>query len=301
MKNALTFDIEEYFHAEAFARVLRPEEWPGLESRVVDTTERLLDILDYADARATFFILGWVAERYPSLVKDIAGRGHEIACHGYGHQMIQRQSRQDFAKDIQRAKTAIEDAVGVAVIGYRAPTFSITRDTLWSLEVLWETGFLYDSSIFPILHDRYGISDAPRFPHRMAIGNGDGKAKGVTNGNAAPAHSIAEFPLSTIRILGRRLPIAGGGYFRLAPYLITRRAIRHLNTKEQQPAIVYLHPWELDVHQPKVRAGWLTRFRHSINIPSTEGKLRRLLKDFRFAPVRDVLRKSGVLTLGAPR
>jgi polysaccharide deacetylase family protein (PEP-CTERM system associated) len=300
MKNALTFDIEEYFHAEAFAHALRPEEWPGLESRVVDTTERLLDILDYADARATFFVLGWVAERYPSLVKDIAGRGHEIGCHGYGHQMIHRQSRQDFAKDVQRAKTAIEDASGAAVIGYRAPTFSITKNTLWSLEVLWEAGFLYDSSIFPILHDRYGISDAPRFPHRMTIGNGDGKGKGATNG-AAPGHSIAEFPLSTLSVLGRRLPIAGGGYFRLVPYQVTRRAIRHLNTKEQQPAIFYLHPWELDVHQPKVRAGWLTHLRHSINIRSTEGKLHRLLKDFRFAPVRDVLAGAGVLTLGTPR
>ena len=291
MRNALTFDIEEYFHAEAFAKALRPEEWPGLESRVVDTTERLLDILDYADARGTFFVLGWVAERYPALVKDIAARGHELACHGYGHQMIQRQSRQDFAKDVQRAKTAIEDATGTPVIGYRAPTFSITRDTLWSLEVLWEAGFLYDSSIFPILHDRYGISDAPRFPHRMAVGNG----KGAPNGTDA-GHSIAEFPLSTISVLGRRLPIAGGGYFRLAPYLVTRRAIRHLNIKEQQPAVVYLHPWELDLHQPKLRAGWLTQLRHSINIKSTEGKLRLLLRDFRFAPVRDVLVKAGMLT-----
>ena len=298
MKNALTFDVEEYFHAEAFAGTLRPEEWPGLESRVVDTTERLLDILDYADARATFFVLGWVAERYPALVKDIAGRGHEIACHGYGHQMINRQTRLEFAKDVQQAKTAIEDAAGTAVVGFRAPTFSVTRDTLWSLEVLWEAGFLYDSSIFPILHDRYGISDAPRFPHRMAIANGNGAAKKKGN---VEGHSIAEFPLSTISVLGRRLPIAGGGYFRLLPYSATRRAIRHLNTKEQQPAIFYLHPGEMDVHQPKVRTGWLTRFRHSVNIDTTEGKLRRLLRDFRFAPVRDILEQSGVLTRGETR
>jgi len=296
MKNALTFDIEEYFHAEAFARALRPEEWPGLESRVVDTTERLLDILDYADSRATFFVLGWVAERYPALVKDIIGRGHEVACHGYGHQMIQRLSRQDFAKDVQRAKTAIEDAAGTAVIGYRAPTFSIRRDTLWSLEVLWEVGFLYDSSIFPILHDRYGISDAPRFPHRVAL-NGDGA--GAPKDTAT--NSIAEFPLSTLSVLGRRVPIAGGGYFRLAPYRLTRLAIRHLNAKEKQPAIVYLHPWELDVHQPKVRTGLLTRLRHSVNIHSTEGKLRRLLKDFRFGPVREILAKAGLVTLGDRR
>jgi len=283
MKNALTFDIEEYFHAEAFAHALRPEEWPGLASRVVDTTERLLDILDYANTRATFFVLGWIAERYPALVQDIAGRGHEIACHGYGHHMIQRQSRLEFAKDLQQAKTAIEDAAGVAVIGYRAPTFSVVRETLWSLEVLWEAGFLYDSSIFPIAHDRYGIPDAPRFPHRVPITNG---------------HGIAEFPLSTISVLGRRLPVAGGGYFRLLPYRVTRRAIQHLNDRERQPAIVYLHPWELDVHQPRVRVGWLSRFRHSVNTHSTEGKLRRLLSDFRFAPVRDILAGSGVLTPG---
>jgi polysaccharide deacetylase family protein (PEP-CTERM system associated) len=298
MNNALTFDIEEYFHAEAFSGLLRPEEWPGLESRVVDTTERLLDILDYADARATFFILGWVAERYPGLVKDIAGRGHEIACHGYGHQMIQKQTRQDFAKDVQRAKTAIEDAAGAAVVGFRAPTFSVMRNTLWSLEVLWEAGFLYDSSIFPILHDRYGISDAPRFPHRIAITNGHST---TTKKDGAGTNSIAEFPLSTISVLGRRLPIAGGGYFRLLPYLATRRAIRHLNTREQQPAIVYLHPWELDMHQPRVRAGLLTRFRHSVNIAGTEAKLRRLLKDFRFAPVRDVLEQVGILVRGEAR
>src|ERR1700682_3698584 len=199
MNNALTFDIEEYFHAEAFARVLRPEDWPGLASRVVDTTERLLDILDYADVRATFFILGWIAERYPALVQDIAGRN------------------QEFAKDLQRAKTAIEDAAGTAVIGYRAPTFSVVRETLWSLEVLWEAGFLYDSSIFPIVHDRYGIPDAPRFPHRVSITNG---------------HGFAEFPLSTITVLGRRVPVAGGGYFRLLPYSLTRRAIRHLHARE---------------------------------------------------------------------
>ena len=286
MENALTFDIEEYFHAEAFARVLRPEDWPGLASRVVQTTERLLDILDYADVRATFFVLGWVAERNRALVQDIAARGHEIACHGYGHQMIQRQTRLEFAKDVQRAKTAIEDAAGAAVVGFRAPTFSVMQDTLWSLEVLWEAGFLYDSSIFPIIHDRYGIPDAPRFPYRVPVMNG---------------HGIAEFPLSTISILGHRLPIAGGGYFRLLPYAVTRRAIQHLNRREHQPAIVYLHPWELDAHQPRLRTGWLTQVRHSVNTGSTEGKLVRLLKGFRFAPVRDILETAGILTDGEAR
>jgi polysaccharide deacetylase family protein (PEP-CTERM system associated) len=283
MRNALTFDIEEYFHVEAFARAFRPEEWPSLASRVVDTTERLLDILDYADAHATFFVLGWVAERYPALVQDIAARGHEVACHGYGHQMINRQTRLEFAKDVQRAKTAIEDAAGTAVVGFRAPTFSVTRETLWSLEVLWEAGFLYDSSIFPIVHDRYGIPDAPRFPHRIPVMNG---------------HGIAEFPMSTVLLLGRRLPVAGGGYLRLLPYAMTRRAIRHLNKHENQPAIVYLHPWEIDPYQPKVRVGLVTRVRHSIRTGSTEAKLHRLLKDFRFGPARDVLEKAGMLNAG---
>ncbi len=293
MKNALTFDVEEYFHAEAFARTLRPEEWPGLASRVVDTTQRLLDMLDYANTRATFFVLGWVAERYPALVQEIAARHHEIACHGYGHQMINRQTRQQFAEDVRRAKATIEDAAGVAVIGYRAPTFSVIRGTLWSLEVLWENGFLYDSSIFPIVHDRYGIPDAPRFPYRVPMINGNGSANG--NGNAH-GHAIAEFPLSTISVLGHRLPIAGGGYFRLLPYAVTRRLIQRLNAREHQPVIVYLHPWELDVHQPRMRVGWLTQMRHSVNTHTTEAKLRCLLKDFRFAPVREILTQGGVLT-----
>lgn len=284
MKNVLTFDVEEYFHAEAFAGVVRPEEWPTLDSRVVDATERLLDILDYADVRATFFVLGWVAERHPGLVREIHARRHELACHGYGHQMISRQTPQEFAEDVKRAKKVIEDAAATAVIGYRAPTFSVLRRTLWSLEVLMEAGFRYDSSIFPIVHDRYGIPDAPRFPHRIPI-NGNGCA-------------IAELPLSTLSVFGQRLPVAGGGYFRLLPYRLTRLAIRRLNTVERQPAVVYLHPWELDPHQPRLPVGWLTRLRHSINTDETEGKLRRLLADFRFAPAAEVLAEIGVLVPG---
>ena len=172
MKNALTFDVEEYFHAEAFAGVVRPEEWPTLESRVVALTDQLLDTLDEARARATFFVLGWVADRHPGLVRSIAGRGHEVACHGYAHRMIHRLTPAGFAEDVGRAKSALEDASGCAVLGYRAPTFSVTRETLWSLDVLCEAGFRYDSSIFPIVHDRYGIPDAPRFPHRRRTERG---------------------------------------------------------------------------------------------------------------------------------
>lgn len=283
MINALTFDVEEYFHTEAFAGVVRPEEWPSLESRVVAATERILDLLGESGTRATFFVLGWVAERHPGLVRAIQGQGHEVACHGYGHQMITRLSRAQFAADIERAKATLEDAAGRAVIGYRAPTFSVVRETLWSLEILAEAGFRYDSSIFPIVHDRYGIPDAPRFPHRRPAGEGS---------------AIAEFPLSTVARLKWRFPVAGGGYFRLLPYAVTAWALRQLNRKESQPAIVYLHPWEIDPGQPRLPVGRLTWFRHSVNTRTTESKLRRLVRDFHFAPVRDVLVGSGVMVAG---
>lgn len=283
MINALTFDIEEYFHAEAFAGVVHPEEWPTLESRVVRASERILEVLADTGTRATFFVLGWVAARHPGLVRSIAAAGHEVACHGYGHQMITRLSRAQFVTDLERAKATLEDAAGVSVIGYRAPTFSVVRETLWSLEVLAEAGFRYDSSIFPIVHDRYGIPDAPRFPHRRPAGDGV---------------SIAEFPLSTVGRSKWRFPVAGGGYFRLLPYAVTAWALRHLNRKEGQPAIVYLHPWEIDAGQPRLPVDRLTQLRHSVNTRTTESKLRRLVRDFEFAPVRDVLLDSGVMAMG---
>jgi polysaccharide deacetylase family protein (PEP-CTERM system associated) len=283
MINALTFDIEEYFHAEAFAGVVRPEEWPTLESRVVGATERILGLLAERSTRGTFFVLGWVAQRHPELVRSIQAHGHEVACHGYGHQMITRLSRAQFAADVGRAKATLEDAVGAPVIGYRAPTFSVVQETLWSLEVLAEAGFRYDSSIFPIVHDRYGIPDAPRFPHRRPAGDGV---------------AIAEFPLSTVTRLKWRFPVAGGGYFRLLPYAVTAWALRHLNRRENQPAIVYLHPWEIDSGQPRLPVGRITQLRHSVNTHTTESKLRRLVGDFAFAPVRDVLLGSGVMAEG---
>jgi polysaccharide deacetylase family protein (PEP-CTERM system associated) len=286
MKNALTFDVEEYFHAEAFAQVLRPEEWLAQESRVVASTERILDLLDREHVRATFFVLGWVAARQPALVREIASLGHEIGCHGYGHRMIQHLTRSEFERDVTRAKSALEDVTGHAVLGYRAPTFSIMRETLWSLEVLCEAGFRYDSSIFPIVHDRYGIPDAPRFPHRLKAANGC---------------ELAEFPLSTVMLLGRRVPVAGGGYFRLFPYSFTRRALRWINRLDGQPAMVYLHPWELDPDQPRLPVGPLTRFRHLVNVSKTEGRLVRLLGDFAFAPAAEVLAESGLLAIGEPK
>jgi polysaccharide deacetylase family protein (PEP-CTERM system associated) len=283
MRNALTFDVEEYFHAEAFSGILRPEEWPGLESRVVDSTGRVLDVLDRRAVRATFFVLGWVAERQPRLVREIAEAGHEVACHGHAHRMISRLSREEFAEDVRRAKAVLEDLTGQPVIGYRAPTFSVMRDTLWSLDVLREAGFRYDSSIFPILHDRYGIPDAPRAPYRISAGTGG---------------ALAEFPPSTASILGRRVPVAGGGYFRLFPYAVTRAAIRRINNRDGHPAMVYLHPWELDPDQPRLPVGPLARLRHLINVTRTEARLDRLLADFEFAPAGEVLAEHGLLAVG---
>jgi polysaccharide deacetylase family protein (PEP-CTERM system associated) len=283
IQNALTFDVEEYFHAEVFAGAIARAQWSTLESRVARATERLLALLAETGTRATFFVLGWVAERHPELVRAIATQGHEVACHGYAHEMITRQSRAEFTEDIHRAKATIEDAAGVSVTGYRAPTFSVVRETLWSLEVLVQSGFQYDSSIFPIVHDRYGISDAQRFPHRLDAGQG---------------MEITEFPLSTVTRFGARFPVAGGGYFRLFPYAVTRWALRQLNAREGQPAMVYLHPWELDLGQPRLGVGRVAQFRHSVNTGTTVSKLRRLLRDFRFAPVRDVLATTGVVASG---
>jgi len=284
MMNALTFDVEEYFHAEVFAGVVRREEWPGLESRVVRATQRILDVLEEGrSTAATFFVLGWVAARHPELVRMIHARGHEVACHGYSHEMITRQSSTQFAEDVERSKKTLEDTIGAAVIGYRAPTFSVVRETLWSLEVLVEAGFRYDSSIFPIVHDRYGIPTAGRSPHRLKLASGT---------------EIAEFPLSTVTVLGWRIPVAGGGYFRLFPYRFTRWAIRRINEREEQPAVVYLHPWEMDPGQPRLPVGRVDRFRHSVNGGVTMGRLRRLIRDFRFAPARSVLAASGILEAG---
>jgi polysaccharide deacetylase family protein (PEP-CTERM system associated) len=277
--NALSFDLEEYFHAEAFSGILRPEEWPSMTGRATETTWRLLDLLDGAKVRASFFVLGWFAQRHPALVREIDQRGHEVACHGYGHCMIHRLTPQQFAEDVARAKATLEQSTGRPLMGYRAPTFSVMRSTLWSLDVLCEAGFRYDSSIFPIVHDRYGIPDAPRFPHRIRANGGE----------------IAEFPLSTFTLLGRRLPVAGGGYFRLFPYEVTRLAIEHINSCDGQPAIVYLHPWDLDPGQPRMPVGWFTWWRHSVNNDKAEAKLRRLLNDFEFAPVCEVLALNGIL------
>lgn len=277
MINALTVDVEDYFHVQAFADVIRPEQWLCYPARVERNTRRLLEIFDAHKIRATFFVLGWVAEHYPALVREIGAAGHEVGSHGYGHRMIDRGGPDDFREDLRRSKNLIEDQLGGAVTSYRAPSYSITAATLWALDILGEEGIQIDSSIFPVVHDYYGIPQAPRFPYYRPLKNGG---------------RIAEFPPSTLRAYGANLPVAGGGYLRLFPYRFTAWAIRRINEKEGQPAMVYLHPWEIDPEQPRVACSWRSRFRHYQNLHSTEGKLTRLLRDFSWAPMAEVLSSS---------
>lgn len=276
--NALTIDVEDYFHVQAFANVIVPNDWCRYPMRVESNTYRLLELLDRRAVRATFFMLGWVAERCPSLVRHILDGGHEIGSHGYGHQMISRGDEKTFRRDVGRAKSILEDQTGTKVRGYRAPSYSITSKTLWALEVLGELGFEYDSSIFPVRHDYYGIPDAPRFPHYQLLRSGA---------------RLLEFPPSTLRACATNFPVAGGGYFRLLPYQLTAWAIRRINQKENQPAMVYLHPWEIDPGQPRVAASWRSQFRHYQNLRTTEKKFSRLLDEFSWAPMSEVLSLCG--------
>ena len=275
MRNALTFDVEEYFHVENAAGCVSREDWPSYPSRIETNTRGILDMLEARGVVATFFVLGWIAERSPGLVREIAGRGHEVGCHSHAHRPISGLSPDEFRADLRRARFAIEDAMGAPVYGYRAPTFSVVRRSLWALDILAEEGFEYDSSIFPIHHDRYGMPDVARFPHTVRVAGGE----------------IVEFPMSTLLIAGQRLPFCGGGYFRLLPYHLIRGGIRWLNRHEHEPAIVYLHPWEFDPDQPRLPLTGLNRFRHYVNIRTTAGKLERLLGDVAFGAARDVLRQ----------
>ncbi|MCC7124832.1 MAG: DUF3473 domain-containing protein [Acidobacteria bacterium] len=271
--NAMTVDVEDYFHVSAFAGVIDPATWERYESRVVGNTNRLLDIFDEAQVRATFFVLGWVAERYPALVRRIHDAGHELASHSYDHGLVYDKTPETFRADLARARAVIEDAAGVRVVGYRAPSYSITTRSLWALDVLASEGYTFDSSIYPIRHDRYGIPDWDRHIHRLERGG----------------HALWELPGSTVRRFGNNLPMGGGGYFRLLPYGWTSYGIRSLNEREQRPAIFYLHPWEVDPDQPRLQAGLLSRFRHYSNLDQTEPRLRRLLSEFRFGRMSEVL------------
>lgn len=273
MLNALTIDVEEYFHPNAMDGVLPPAQWDAAPRRVEGNTHAMLDLLSAHDTRATFFVLGWVAERFPALVRDIAARGHEIACHGYAHRLVYTLGADAFRADVARAKHVLEDCLGAAITGFRAASYSIVRDTLWALDILIELGFRYDSSIFPVHHDLYGIPDFPRRPVRWQCSAGE----------------ILEIPASTVQLFGRNLPVAGGGYFRLLPYAVTRWGVARINGADKLPALVYVHPWELDPDQPRLPAPALARFRQYTNIRSTAPRLHRLLSDFQFAPMGEAL------------
>jgi polysaccharide deacetylase family protein (PEP-CTERM system associated) len=266
--NYFSIDVEDYFQVAAFEKVILPASWDGYASRVERNTSKIIDLLDTHRVKGTFFIVGWTAERYPDMVKEIAARGHEIGCHSYLHQKIYNLTPAVFREDTKRAKGILEEITGRSVIGYRAPTYSITKKSLWALDILQELGFRWDSSIFPVRHDNYGIPDAPRFAYKLAD------------------HDLTEYPISTAQFFGRRVPIAGGGYFRIFPYWFTKMALLKINLQERKPFIFYLHPWEIDPGQPQIHnAGWKSRFRHYRNLDKTEERLNRLLRDFQFGAI----------------
>jgi polysaccharide deacetylase family protein (PEP-CTERM system associated) len=273
--NALSIDVEDYYHALVFQEGLKQRANGHFESRVASSTGRVLNLLADRGIKGTFFILGEVAAQHPTLVRDIAKGGHEIACHSYHHVRVDGQAPEEFRDGIRRAKAVLEEIAGQPVVGYRAPNFSIGRTERWAYEILAEEGFRYDSSIYPIAHDRYGDRSAPRFPYEI-----------WRNGH----RSLIEFPIGTLRLFGTNLPIGGGGYFRLLPSALIRSAIRRVNTIERKPVMFYFHPWELDPGQPRPAMTWRHRFRHYVGMKRQEAKLGHFLKRVPFGTIREVLR-----------
>ncbi|MDP3834871.1 MAG: DUF3473 domain-containing protein [Hydrogenophaga sp.] len=271
--NALTIDVEDYFQVSAFAPYIDRAHWDQRECRVEHNIDRILQLLSAKQTRATFFTLGWVAERYPEMVRRIVREGHELASHGYGHQRVTELSETQFYDDIHRAKHLLEDIGGQPVLGYRAPSFSIGATNLWALDTLQRAGYRYSSSIYPVQHDHYGMPDAPRFAHQIRDG-------------------LLEVPPTTLRMFNRNLPSSGGGYFRLLPYSLSRWMLQQVNRRDAQSAIFYFHPWEIDPGQPRVEGIDLkTRFRHYVNIGRTEQRLARLLEDFRWGRMDQIFLK----------
>ena len=262
--NALTIDVEDYFQVSAFAPYIARTDWERRECRVERNVDRILALLDEHDTEATFFTLGWIAERYPQVVRRIAAEGHEVASHGYGHQRASDLNEAEFRADIERAKGVLEDLIGISVAGYRAPSFSIGPGNLWALDTLAQTGHRYSSSIYPIRHDHYGMPDAPRFAHPAADG-------------------LIEIPITTLRMFNRNLPSSGGGYFRLLPYALSRWMLRQVNATDKESAVFYFHPWEIDLEQPRIAGiDRKTRFRHYVNLHRMEKRLQSLLGDFKW-------------------
>ncbi|HEY2547603.1 MAG TPA: XrtA system polysaccharide deacetylase [Candidatus Acidoferrum sp.] len=273
MKNAVTIDLEDYYQVTAFSQQAAVGQWNTFESRIERNTAKLLSILEERGARATFFTLGWTAEKYPNLVKEIAGHHHEIACHSNVHRSVCDLSPEEFRQDTLQAKRLLEDVTGRPVYGYRAPSFSIKSNSLWAFEILAELGFTYDSSIFPIDHPSYGWPRAPRFPFAIKTACGP----------------IVEFPMPTLQLGHKRAPIGGGAYLRLLPYWFTRWGLRHINDGEEQPVCVYLHPWELDSEQPRMEGSVSARLRHYFGLRGAEAKFRRILRDFEVQPLNSTL------------
>lgn len=276
ISNALTVDVEDYYMVSGFSDRVRFDDWHGFESRVEQSTNRVLELFSRHGVKGTFFILGWIAERHPGLVRDIHSAGHEIACHGYNHRLVYDITPDDFRMDVRRAKDILEGITGAKVNGYRAASYSVVKETLWALDILMEEGFLYDSSIFPIRHDRYGIPGAGRFAHYIET----------------KAGRLLEFPPSTVKLLGQNLPVAGGGYFRLLPLWLTSMALRRINISERMPAVFYIHPWEIDEGQPRLKVGAFAAMRHYANIGRTMKKLERLLREFSFRPLASFMNES---------
>lgn len=269
--NALTVDVEDYFHVNALSSVIERSRWNEYELRVEAATEKTLDVFARHGVKATFFVLGWVAERVPGLIRRIFEAGHEIACHGLTHELVYRQTPEQFRSETLQSKQRLEDIVGTRVLGYRAASYSITRDSSWALGILEDLGFSYDSSVFPIMHDVYGMPGASRKPFRPGPG------------------ALLEIPLTTVEWMGLRMPCAGGGYFRILPYALFRWALRRVNERDDMTAMFYMHPWEIDPGQPRVSGlPLLSRFRHYVNLDLTESRLNRLLSDFSWGRVDQV-------------
>lgn len=281
LANAMTVDVEEYFQVEGLRGMVKEAEWDRLESRVERSTERVLELFDSLGVKGTFFTLGWVAERHPQLVRRIADAGHEVASHGYGHRMVTTMTPEELRADVSRARKLLQDASGQPVLGYRAPTFSVVRETLWALDVLRDEGFRYDSSIYPILHDRYGIPDFPREPHRIEDGPGSG---------------MIEVPMTTLRVLGRNVPLGGGGYLRLLPLAYNSLGLRWFERRERRPFVVYFHPWELDAWQPRWGLGPVAKLRAYRGLATMGERIGELCKAFEFGTMRGMLEKLGLMS-----
>ena len=275
MQHILSVDVEDYFQVEAFAESIPRDTWEQWPSRVVANTRRILDLFEQHHARATFFFVGWVAKRFPGLVREVHERGHELACHSFWHRPVYSLTPKEFRQDTRQAREAIEQAAGAPVLGYRAPTWSITSTCLWALDILAEEGFVYDSSIYPIHHDLYGVPDAQRFPYVRDCRNG---------------LRLNEFPPTTVRLFGCNLPAAGGGYLRIFPFFYTAMVFQRFERHYRQPVVVYLHPWEVDPEQPRMRGKLRSRLRHYTNLGRMEQRLRRLLQEHHFHGFREAMR-----------